>query len=422
MDNDFEARLTTIVEEIVRSRVSELEQDISRVQREVNEAFTRLLERTDAAAAVHDNNGLLARLAEDVEARVSAAGAATAAPSTDLAALRDAVAELGHQPSQAEVLNMLVAKAADFAPRVVLFVVKGNSALGWAARGFQDGIGDSSIRGLSVSLQSSTALSAALSSHQPVYGSLDEQSENEALLSRLGSARPARVLAIPLKVRGKSAAVLYADSGSAGSDVMNVEAIELLVNTAGFVIELTSLRTRLGDASPRGEAPRERMGSPPPRTSGTLPPSATATGPTPEAAPPQPVASPSADSETRTTAPEPVEAPAEKPPERFTTGSLRGPSTDNEEKQHNDARKFARLLVSEIKLYNEGKVLEGRRNHDLYDRLKEDIDRSRQMYDRRVTADVAAKFDYFYDELVNTLAEGDSTKLGSDFPGPAVRV
>ena len=86
------------------------------------------------------------------------------------------------------------------------------------------------------------------------------------------------------------------------------------------------------------------------------------------------------------------------------------------------ARRFARLLVSEIKLYNEQKVAEGRRNSDLYDRLKEDIDRSRQMYEKRVTPNVAAKFDYFYDELVNTLAEGDAARLGSDHPGPSVAV
>ena len=76
----------------------------------------------------------------------------------------------------------------------------------------------------------------------------------------------------------------------------------------------------------------------------------------------------------------------------------------------------------EIKLYNEQKVVEGRRSHDLYERLKEDIDRSRQMYEKRVSASVAAKFDYFYDELLHTLGEGDPGKLGSGCPGPTVPV
>jgi hypothetical protein len=94
------------------------------------------------------------------------------------------------------------------------------------------------------------------------------------------------------------------------------------------------------------------------------------------------------------------------------------PGSETEQRAHNDARRFARLLVSEIKLYNAAKVNDGRRNYDLYDRLKDEIDRSRKVYDKRVSPAVAARFDYFYDELVQTLAEGDPAKLGKDCPGP----
>jgi hypothetical protein len=90
---------------------------------------------------------------------------------------------------------------------------------------------------------------------------------------------------------------------------------------------------------------------------------------------------------------------------------------EDERRLHNDARRFARLLVSEIKLYNEPKVKEGRNRSDIYDRLREDIDRSRQMYDKRVAPPVAARHDYFHQELVNTLAEGDAAKLGDSYPG-----
>ena len=96
-------------------------------------------------------------------------------------------------------------------------------------------------------------------------------------------------------------------------------------------------------------------------------------------------------------------------------------STESEQRAHNDARRFARLLVSEIKLYNGVKVSEGRRNYDLYSRLAEEIDRSRKVYDKRVSPAVAARFDYFYDELVQTLADGDKEKLGADCPGPQLR-
>ena len=94
--------------------------------------------------------------------------------------------------------------------------------------------------------------------------------------------------------------------------------------------------------------------------------------------------------------------------------------SEEERRLHNDARRFARLLVSEIKLYNEQKVKDGRSGSDLYDRLREDIDRSRQMYDKRVAPPVAARHDYFHQELVNTLAEGDPHKLGANYPGAAL--
>ena len=93
---------------------------------------------------------------------------------------------------------------------------------------------------------------------------------------------------------------------------------------------------------------------------------------------------------------------------------------EEERRLHNDARRFARLLVSEIKLYNEKKVLEGRQSHDLYDRLREAIDRSREMYDKRVQPPVAARFDYFHYELLNSLAEGNADRFGGNYPGATV--
>ena len=93
---------------------------------------------------------------------------------------------------------------------------------------------------------------------------------------------------------------------------------------------------------------------------------------------------------------------------------------EDERRLHNDARRFARLLVSEIKLYNEKKVQEGRQANDLYERLREAIDRSREMYDKRVQPPVAAKFDYFHYELVNALADGNAEHSGANYPGSSI--
>jgi hypothetical protein len=76
------------------------------------------------------------------------------------------------------------------------------------------------------------------------------------------------------------------------------------------------------------------------------------------------------------------------------------------------AQRFARLLISEIKLYHEAQVDEGRRSRDLRQRLHAHIERARQLYEERVPSDLRARADYFEQELVRTLADGDPILLG----------
>src|SRR5204862_7003801 len=76
------------------------------------------------------------------------------------------------------------------------------------------------------------------------------------------------------------------------------------------------------------------------------------------------------------------------------------------------ARRYARLLVSEIKLYNEAAVRTGREHGDLLTRLGPEIDRARRLYEQRVPAS-QDRGSLFQHELVQTLAAGDATRLGA---------
>jgi hypothetical protein len=92
---------------------------------------------------------------------------------------------------------------------------------------------------------------------------------------------------------------------------------------------------------------------------------------------------------------------------RGRAGQAEGP-----QRSLDDARRLARLLISEIKLYNEKKVDEGRASSDLYERLKDDIERSRQVYDERTPEHIRREHDFFRDELVRILADGRAESLG----------
>jgi len=88
-----------------------------------------------------------------------------------------------------------------------------------------------------------------------------------------------------------------------------------------------------------------------------------------------------------------------------------GPSVDRDEEDVAGARRYARLLVSEIKLYHEDSIAAGRRDRDLGSRLGGEIARARVLYEQRVPPHVRARAPYFDDELVRTLADGDRSLL-----------
>jgi len=107
----------------------------------------------------------------------------------------------------------------------------------------------------------------------------------------------------------------------------------------------------------------------------------------------------------------PIEPPAEIPEPAPAMAGEPSRSPEEEARQE-EARRFARLLVSEIKLYNEDEVDRGRAEKDIGVRLKDDIERSRDMFEKRIPEDVRTGHDHFRDELVRILADGDADALG----------
>lgn len=100
-------------------------------------------------------------------------------------------------------------------------------------------------------------------------------------------------------------------------------------------------------------------------------------------------------------------------------GGIPGGDAEVQQNLHREARRYARLLVSEIELYHPVEVSEGRAHKDLYSRLQPHINRSRRAYESRYGPAVISSPDYFHEELVRTLAEGDVSHLGAGYSGPS---
>lgn len=478
VSEQMEESLRREIESYVEKRLSGIKQDIAKLQTQVDETCKLLLE---SGGEDHWDGSLAAAVTEHLHAahergvELAASESSRTQASSDMAIVKAAIEEMQGQRSQSDVLASLVNRASSFAPRVAFFVLKNDLARGWRARGFQGTVGDDAVQQVSFPLLADTVISEVARSRNTWSGTPNSHSENQLLLSRLGEEAPQRIIAVPLVARGKTVAVLYSDSAALDSEALNLEALETLVRFAGMAVELLSV-SQVSAAPPPVETAPEVAGSytpareyaepeevaeqasaenvetaafeeqapelePAPAEFGaeTIPYMPFSTSPADDEPaaeviaeqPAIPEASFADVIEPETSEPAPAADPVVAEPVPAVLAGRRRygsydaelpiPVADEEERRaHNDARRFARLLVSEIKLYNEDKVIEGRSQGDLYTRLREYIDRSRDMYDKRVKPVVASRYDYFHHELVNTLAEGDAAKLGDAYPGTTV--
>jgi len=543
VSEELENSLQQAIESYVGDRLRAIDEQLSRLHTEFNEALRRLRESsaTEPLAATPVAELIAAHLQAAREQKLTEGAVRASEQSGAVSAVKRGVEAIEKQQTQTGVLGSLLSGAAPFAERVALFVIRNEQALGWRECEAGDPTNLESIRGITLPLSAETLLGHAARSGSPWSGAPGSNSEDDLLLGQLGG-EPQSVAALPLVVRGKVVALLYADAVSSDPNAINLDALELLARVAGMAVDLISgprpaPEAQVSESETASVAPPavakaeavseavegERAYEAEPSYEPEVEPQApevvaesefdvvhefaaepasevvaesedeVAQSPAPEmfASPPapemffepvteveaEPVSEAVAESAVEFApapeaevfaepaagfgaeeveeevaaeefAPEPVSAPSMVEPEpappafvpmapgsaaQYSTplGSTRRRSAipepdlpievgEEERRLHNDARRFARLLVSEIKLYNEKKVKEGRNQGDIYDRLRDDIERSREMYAKRVAPPVAARHDYFHQELVNTLAEGDSAKLGSGYPGASV--
>jgi hypothetical protein len=450
---ESEVTLREAIENDFNDRLRAIQDELSRLQEDFNSALARV--RESAQSVSLENSQLAASLAEHLMTarRQGADEAPGAPPSADFGSLKIAVAEIEAQNSQVNVLNALLSNAARFADRAALFVIKNERALGWRICGPVGTIDEERLREIALPLTSDTLLSYVARSHSSWSGAPGSNADDNLLLEKLGG-QPQQIAAVPLVVRGKTVAVLYLDSTSADPDSIGLDALETLSRVAAMAVAIVSVARapkKVSEAAQPSEEPARQRTEPETPPQSSAPPAfeerpvqaieaAEAEEPSahetevpkvetePEAVPPPEVASMPMEPPPPVVAGAPAFGSQYSAPlgtsRRWGTAETDLPIevSDEERRLHTDARRFARLLVSEIKLYNEQKVNEGRAQSDIYERLREDIERSRQMYEKRIAPPVAARFDYFHSELVKTLADGDPEKLGASYPGATVAV
>jgi hypothetical protein len=344
---------------------------------------------------------LQAEIVERVLAALPAGSAAAPAATSDASIhpnLVRAVATIHAGASQKEILRALLETSSAGAARVALFVVKAGAATGWQGRGFGN---DDSIKDFVLDM-SASPVAHAYQNRAATPANIAEM--DSRFVERFGGPANEQILVLPLLLKEKVAALLYADGGSDGT--LDASSLEILVMATSAWLEVASLRKQ-SQKEPSEPAVAYERPAPVQTVSSFADPFA--------AHAPKHIA--------KTPDPEPA-AEVVEVAQAASAGAAASPATATDPfaglsaedaDTHRKAQRFARLLVDEIKLYNQAKVAEGRRHKDLYDRLKDDIEKSRNTYQKRYGGTAAVSGDYFQKEVVRSLAEDDLGVMGPNF-------
>src|SRR5438128_3339350 len=355
-----------VVSQVLESHVAELREELVR----------RVLEQLPAEAAASANvtveNG-----ASDLLKGVSAIHAGT---------------------TQKEILRALLDNSVRYSGRAALFVIKSGSASGWQGRGFTN---NDEVKDVALDVSTGVA-SRALQSRMAFAGSASEMDPN--FVSRFAAPADDEVLVLPLLLKDKVAALVYADAGVEAGGKTEAAALEVLVVATSAWLEVAALRKQALKEVVAEEGGVEKSEAVPPvHTVSSFADPFAAHAPKHTPAREVPVAVEQAVAATASAAAETHPMPTS------SAGRAQATATDEFAQMppedadiHRKAQRFARLLVDEIKLYNQAKVAEGRKNKDLYDRLKDEIEKSRATYQKRYGTTVAAAADYFNQEIVRS--------------------
>ena len=345
----------------------------NRVKEIVQGAVAQVLERQLASLRESVVQDVLREIGPSLGERAS--GSSTAA-------LKKAVAAIQAGSTQKEILRALLDNTVLYGGRAALFVVKNGSATGWQGIAFSS---NEAIKDFPIDITAGLA-AQAMESHESEFGAASQF--DRRFLTTFGRPSDDKAVVLPLLLKDKVSALVYADSGS--GSMLDEAALDVLVRATSAWLEVISQRRQAQKEGTEVSEPSH---------------SAPSSDPFAAHAPIH-----SAKAQHGTEAP-----PAAMSAAAAWGGGARTAVASEETDVDHKAQRFARLLIDEIKLYNHAKVNEGRKHKDLYDRLKDDIEKSRATYQKRYGNTPAGGADYFNQELIRSLAEDDISLLGGNF-------
>ena len=342
--------------------------------------------------------------ARGMEAAAAPSASAASSAGPGLGTVNQAVSGILQPTGQTDIMGAVLRGALALAGRCALFIRRGDHLSVWRTEGYSSQT-TAALRTVTVSATQRGIFKDLCDTQRPICRQRVAGALPQELEQALGSAAGPHVCLLPVVVQSKVVAALYSDAGgSAGSDEMS--GLEILARVAGLSLETAGMRASAqGEPQVAASAAMETPSGPVRMETGAA-----------ESIAASPVAvaeeAPSRGSFAATVALV-AEAPAELSP-LPDVESL--PEEDRE--SHRKAHRFARVAVQDLLSYHRDKIPDGRRNRNLFVVLRNDIEKTRENYQRRFGQTAARSFDYLHYEMISKLAGNDPGVLGDQYPGP----
>src|SRR5271165_543510 len=201
------------------------------VERAVAQVFDRVLPRLQAELVERVLAELPAASAVSAE---TGAGSAVQHGNVQHGNLVQSVASIHAGSTQKEILRALLEAGSAYGSRIALFVVKGGAATGWQSRGLGD---DDAIKDFPLDMTSGPA-SYAYQNRIAAPANIAEM--DRRFVKQFGGPENEQIVVLPLVLKDKVAALLYADGGAEG--VLDGPSLEVLVMATSAWLEVASLR------------------------------------------------------------------------------------------------------------------------------------------------------------------------------------
>lgn len=132
------------------------------------------------------------------------------------------------------------------AQRVALLSHQEERLVGWHTGGA--GVTLARVRRLSLPLYAPSIFSALRVNAAPYIGIVPAQPANQELLAALGGRAPKIAAAVPVMLKGRMVAVIYADGGPDASHLLDLKQFQDAANKLSLSLEILLLRKKIGGA------------------------------------------------------------------------------------------------------------------------------------------------------------------------------